>query len=228
MEKVKGLEARIEVCKRLEESYGNGRRVDSERPLVKIDGSRAGDTAVTYDKGGWVFYMLHELMGRERNLDGIQAFFKQYARSNDHPVLQDFVESMRPFAPDTAAYDDFVKQWFFEVVVPEYKLDGAKCAKDGEGFSVTLSVENKGGGRMPVTIAAVTGDRFEERTDDEVRKRGPAPEKKDYRDARTTVTLGAKEKTEVTIRCDFEPKKVLVDPDAKMLMLRRKNAEAKL
>ncbi len=42
MEQVKGVRARIEFCKRIEEKYGDDRQVDSERPLVKIDGSRDG------------------------------------------------------------------------------------------------------------------------------------------------------------------------------------------
>ncbi|MEE8585905.1 MAG: ABC transporter permease subunit, partial [Acidobacteriota bacterium] len=50
MEQVKGLRERIEFSKRIEERYGNGRRVDSERPLVQIDGSRPGDTTVTYER----------------------------------------------------------------------------------------------------------------------------------------------------------------------------------
>ena len=39
---------------------------------------------------------------------------------------------MRPFAADPAAFDAFTHQWFFEVVVPEYRLhrpeeDGTRC-----------------------------------------------------------------------------------------------------
>ena len=41
-EQVKGLRQRIEFCKRIEESYGEARRKDSEKPLVKTDGSRPG------------------------------------------------------------------------------------------------------------------------------------------------------------------------------------------
>src|SRR5262249_7394628 len=57
-EQAQGLAARIEFCKRIEESYGTRRRVDAERPMVKIDGSHDGDETVTYDKGGWVAWML--------------------------------------------------------------------------------------------------------------------------------------------------------------------------
>src|SRR5690606_6560042 len=64
-DQIHGERGRIEFCKRIEERYGDNRQVDSERPLVLIDGSRPGDNTVTYDKGGWVFWMLHDLMGAD-------------------------------------------------------------------------------------------------------------------------------------------------------------------
>ena len=76
---------------------------------------------------------------------------------------------------------------------------------------------NIGTGLMPVEVAAVKGDRF--------KKDGtPNP---DYRESRTTVTLGAGKSTDVTITGDFKPDKLVVDPDVKVLQLRRKSAEVK-
>jgi ABC-type transport system involved in multi-copper enzyme maturation permease subunit len=219
-EQVKGPRSRMEFCRRIEERYDRDRRKDSERPLVKIDGDRDGDTTVTYDKGGWVFWMLLRHMGREQALKGIRAFIEKYHNGPDFPVLQDFIATMRPFAPDAAAYDAFVKQWFFEVVVPEYRLSEARVTHAaGDSVSngtweVTVRVENAGTGKMPVEVAAVRGDRY---GDDGK----PAA---DYQEARTTVTLGAGESQEVKIHCPFEPKSVLVDPDATVLQLRRKFA----
>ena len=60
MEQVKGPQARMEFLKRIEENYGDSRRADAERPLVKVDGSREGDQTATYDKGGWVFWMMDQ------------------------------------------------------------------------------------------------------------------------------------------------------------------------
>ena len=113
VEQVKGLNARIDFCKRLEASYAKARQADTERPLVKIDGERPGDTTATYDKGGWVFWMLLNHMGRDRALDGIQSFIKTYHGNPDHPVLQDFLAAMRRFAADPAAFDAFAQQWFY-------------------------------------------------------------------------------------------------------------------
>src|SRR5207248_388008 len=130
-------------------------RADSERPLVKVDGSRDGDQAVTYDKAGLVFWMLLNLMGRDRALRGIRAFFDAYHASPDHPVLQDFLATLRPYAADPAAFDAFARQWFYRVVVPEYRLAGARRARAEAGWTVTARLENAGTGVMPVAVAAV-------------------------------------------------------------------------
>ena len=56
--------------------------------------------------------MLLNQMGRDPALHGLQSFITTYHGNPDHPVLQDFLEVMRRFAPDSAAFDQFAKQWF--------------------------------------------------------------------------------------------------------------------
>jgi ABC-2 type transport system permease protein len=219
-EQVKGAQARMEFLKRIEESYGDDRRPDAERPLVKIDGSREGDRTVTYDKGGWVFWMLSQHLGRERALAGLRQFIADWGNGPDYPVVQDFTAAMRPFATDPAAYDGFVKQWFHQVAVPEYRLRDARVtAGPGRGiWKVTARIKNAGTGRMPVEVAAVQGERFGE----------SGKPRRGYREARSTVILGAGEERTVEIRCRFLPEKLVVDPDVKVLQLRRKSAFANL
>ncbi len=222
-EQMNGLQGRTEFAKRIEERYGENRNVDAERPLVKIDGSKTGDTTVMYDKGGWVFWMLQNVMGRDHNLAGIQAFLKNRLANPDHALLQDFVEELRPFAPDSTAYDAFTKQWFFTVVVPEYEFQAVKKTQDGDHWTVTGTVKNQGTGTMPVEVAATRGERFEKQTPDQA-KQGPAAVTKDYSEQRTTVTPAAGQSAEFKLECPFEPQLVVADPDAKVLQLRRKNA----
>jgi ABC-2 type transport system permease protein len=220
IEQVKGPRARMEFLKRIEENYGDSRRTDAERSLVKIDGSRDGDQTVTYDKGGWVFWMMQRQMGRKRALAGLRAFIAEWHDGPDYPVLQDFTAAMRSFAPDAAAYDAFVRQWFHEVVVPEYRLSGARVEKlPGQGrWEVTLRVKNAGTGRMPVEVAAVRSERFPEE----------GKPKEGYQDARATVMLGAGEEKTVRIKTPFKPERVVVDPDVQVLQLRRKAAVVEL
>jgi ABC-type Na+ efflux pump permease subunit len=218
VEEAKGENARIDFCKRIEANYGKSRQADSERPLVRIDSQRPGDTTVTYDKGGWVFWMLLNQMGRERTLAGIQSFIKAYHGNPDHPVLQDFLAAMRPFASDPAAFDAFTHQWFFEVVVPEYRLHDPAKTKTGESWRTTVRIENAGTGVMPVEVAATTrGERF-------AKDGSPAP---DYRDSRTKIMLQGGESRQIVIESPFDPEKIVVDPDAKVLQLQRKNAITK-
>lgn len=219
-QQVKGDYPRMEFLKRIEQKYNDDRQADSERPMVKIDGSRPGDTTCTYDKPGFVFFMLMETIGRDNLLAGLKSFIAKFRESRDHAALQDLVEHLRPFAPDPAAYDAFAQQWFFEVVVPRFRILDAKVAPPADGpWLASGTLENRGTGRVRVEIAATAGKR---RFDDD----GKAlPE---YHDARTIVTLGAGEKVEFTIPCDFEPKELIVDPDVKVLMLFRKEAKAGL
>jgi hypothetical protein len=71
---------------------------------------------------------------------------------------------------------------------------------------------------MPVEVAATRGERF-------AKDGTPASL---YREARTTVTLGKGESRDLVITCPFDPERIVVDPDAKVLQLRRKSAVVKL
>jgi ABC-2 type transport system permease protein len=218
-EEMRGTGERLEFCKWLEDKYNRRRVVNSERELVRIDGSRKGDTTVIYDKGSWVFWMLMQQMGRENNLEGIRSFISHYIEDRDHPVLQDFIAHLRPFATDPEAFDGFVDQWFFDVVLPEYVMGGVtvRPVDDGNGsWEVRLDLRNAGTGRMPVEVAAERGLRFP--------AGGDGSENEPFHDSRVTVELGGGESQELHILCDFEPQRVLVDPDAKVLQRGRKFA----
>lgn len=215
---------RIETSKLFETRYADGRRVDSERPMVKIDGSRPGDRFVTYEKMGWVAWMMMELMGRDQMLAGLQEFIAIYSPSPDYPVLQNLIATLRPHAPDTEAFDAFVDQWFFSVVIPEYRLTDATVQALGTGWRVTATVENVGTGTMPLELAAIRGVRFPELGEEADADTVPEP----YRESRTAITLAAGESTTIEILTDFEPETLIVDPDAIVLQLRREFAEAEL
>ena len=219
-EQVYGDRYRIEFGKRLEEQYGDQRFVDSERPMVKTDGSRAGDGTVTYDKGGWVMWMLQQEMGRESILAGLQAFIAKFNPDPDFPVIQDMVAVLRDFAPDTAAFDAFAEQWFFDVVVPEYEFSDVTKVQEGDEWVVRGTVENAGTGRMRVQVAAAAGERWSDEDDDGSR----TVVNEDYGEARTEVELGAGESAEFVIRAAFDPERVVIDPDVLVLQLNREAA----
>jgi hypothetical protein len=103
----------------------------------------------------------------------------------------------------------------------------ARAASASEGgatdlaptWEVVARIANAGTARMPVEVAAANqGERF---TGDGK----PAP---GYRDRRVTIVLGPGEEQEVRIRCPFEPKRLVVDPDAQVMQLQRRAAVARL
>lgn len=218
IEQVKGFRHGLEFRKRIESRYGDNRFADAERKLYRVDGTRQGDNTVTYDKGGWVFWMLADRIGRENAFRGMREFIARFRGTEDHAVLQDFTGHMRGYAPDTAAYDDFVRQWFDTVVVAEYKVDSAVARRSADGHWETRTwVRNVGGASMPVDVAAARGERF---PDDTTRAKGVA-----YAQSVTRVVIPAGTAQSVVVASDFQPEKVVVDPDVRVLQLRRKSAE---
>ena len=212
-ESERGLRGRIEFAKRLEANYGEQRRVDSERPLVKIvDNGRPADETVIYDKGAWVMWMLHNHLGRDRMLTGLRTFIRTYLTSPDHPALHDLIETLRPYAADPVAYQAFVDQWFFNVVLPEYRISQARAVKSGDRWTISATVENAGTGVATVELAAVRGERFTEA----------------YSDMRTSLRLAPGRSQRVSWTTSFEPERLVVDPDALVLQLNRDRAVADL
>ena len=233
-EKMKGPRGRMEFAKGIESRYGDRRRVDDERPMYDIDGKRESDETVMYDRGGWVFWMVYDYLGHDRALAGLQQFIRDWSHSRDHAALQDYVAAMRPYAKDPVGYDAFVKQWFEDRAMPEYKITEAKKLKRGSEYDVTVTVRNVGTGTMPVEVAATSGERWAKPPKGAVRQpNSPLPleatrQDSSYRESRGEVVLGSGEARTLTIRCPFAPAHVVVDPDVRVLQLRRKQAVATL
>jgi hypothetical protein len=218
IEELGGEHQRQEFAKRTESRYGDRRRKDAERPLVKTDSTQSGDRTVTYDKASLVVWMLMREMGREPLLAGLREFITQFKDGPDYPLLEDMIETLRPHAPDPERFDRFVQQWFFEVVVPEFRLHDAALEPNGYAWAATARLENFGSGEVEVEVAAIAGERW-----DEVGRLDA-----DYREERVTVVLGAGESREVRIEVPFEAERILVDPDVELLQLRRNAAVAAL
>ena len=228
-EQVKGEYQRQEFMKKIENIYSERRRKDSERPLYLIDGTKPGDTTVTYDRGGWVFWMLLQHMGRERGLAGYRDFIHRYSVGPDHALMQDFVDVMREHAADVDAFDAFVGEWIFDTQVPEYKLREVELNAQEGHWEVSFAVENKGTSTMPVTISAERGVRFAEHKKDlgapqAVREAHASGEEDRFRETRLTFVLGPGERREGSLRMEFEPERLVVDPDVRVLQLNRDQA----
>lgn len=216
LEEEKGPAARRAFLERIETSYNESRRADAARPLVEVDGSRPGDGTLTYDRGGWAFWMLMERMGRDRMLRGLRSFVDRYRHGPDYPVLHDFLAHMERFAADTAAYREATDRWFRSVEVPEYRIRGAEVRRDtAGGWRTELAVENIGTGRPPVELAVV-------------RDRPDTTAAAGYRASGVSARIGAGETDTLVVRSSFQPDRAVVDPGVRLLMLERDAARQEL
>jgi aminopeptidase N len=200
--------------RRWEKQHTEGRRADNERPINRTDGTRPGDQVVTYPRAGFVFWMLRDLMGEEQMLAGLKAFVAKWKNGIetpeglDFPLIEDMVESLRPFAPNEVAFNIFIDQWIYGTTLPEFELDDVKV--DGTEGACTTAVElrNVGKGTVDVTVRALGEDaaQFED----------------------TVVRVAAGGSVPVVIRSAFKPAKLVVDPEVRLLFAGRKRCEKSL
>ncbi|BDI30354.1 hypothetical protein CCAX7_24050 [Capsulimonas corticalis] len=152
---VKGDAARQAFLREMESEYFKGRSVDSELSLAWTDGSKSGDQAVTYDKGGWAFYMLAQQMGWANAQRGFQKFLATYRHSDKTPTLTNLTDTLREFAPDKTGFDDAVQLWLHQTDIPEYQLSDVHRSRMRDGrWLATAQVKNIGGGRPVVEVGA--------------------------------------------------------------------------
>jgi ABC-2 type transport system permease protein len=215
-----GAEQAQVLRRRWEKAYVEGRSPDNERPLNRVDGSRAGDQVVTYQRPGWVFWMLRGLMGEDALLAGLRDFITTWrdgvaTRDGlDFPLVEDLLASLRPHAPDATAFDDFVGRWILGTDLPELDVRDAKVEKAGDGYRVTGAITNVGTGRAEVRVR-VEGQK-------------PGGEREKPPQADTVVLVSAEAPGRFEIATDFVPERLVVDPEVELLFAGRKRCETRV
>src|SRR5690606_29195091 len=140
MEKEKSDRARMGLMREMESRYVLQRRADDEQAMNKVDGSKSTDQVVTYDRGGWVFWLLARLIGEDAFHSGLAETIRKFpAGSEDAPLVEDLLDVLRPHAPDSAAFDRFADDWIKGKVLPNLFLDDVAlqpAATDSTGSAV--------------------------------------------------------------------------------------------
>ena len=215
-----GAEQARVLRRRWEQAYVEGRSPDNERPINRVDGSRGGDGVVTYQRAGWVFWMLRGLVGEEPLLAGLRDFIATWRDGVatddglDFPLVEDLLASLRRHAPDAAAFDDFVGRWILGKDLPELVVREAEVEQAGDGYRVTGELVNLGTGRAEVRV------RVEGRKPDT--KGDPSPV------ADAIVPVSAEAAGRFEIATDFVPERIVVDPEVELLFTGRKRCETPL
>ena len=200
-----GDEARRRFALQLEQRFHERRLDGPEHALATITAvtSSADETAV-YDKGALVLWMLERHLGRDAWQRGVRGFFKQHRGADRLATLSVFTAALRNEATDTAAFDDFIKQWLFGTGLPEFQIRDARVSRHGLGWRLDAVIANIGGADARVTLAA----------------RGPATAMAKTQE----VLLPAESQRRIRFDVPFRPVQVVVDPNAHLLMLNRGNA----
>ena len=207
IDRIESPTKRRSLLRKFEDQYANDRRPDNERGLNRIDGTRPGDTTLTYDRGGFVFWMMKEMMGEERMLAGLREFVDRFKDGPDYPLVEDLVATLRGHAADAATFDRFVDQWVYGTAVPQFAFSDVASERDGDGYVVRGTVRNEGTGTVALDVAAL------------VEKDRPEGKREV-----TTVTLGPGASEPFELRTAFDPAQVVADPDVKVLPIGRKRA----
>jgi hypothetical protein len=213
--------------RRWERKYAYSRSADDERPIHRTDGSRPGDQVVTYDRAGFVFWMLRETMGEEAMLAGMRDFVTKWRNGVatpeglDFPLIEDLLESLRARAPDAAKFDAFVGAWILGTKFPELELADARSeVGDGDRSHVvsgSLRDISTGRGRVDLPVEVV------------VRVFGTKPEGGGAAPfADVVVRIAGDGPSMFRIPTAFKPAKLVVDPDARLLFAGRRRCEKSL
>lgn len=235
-----------------ERAYLSGRRKDVERPVVRIDGSEPGDQVTWYNKGGLVFWMTSERIGRDNLVQALRDYVVEFSFQEDHPTIHDLLRHIR--AKAGPGHEEFLRQTFYEVVLPRPEIVAARVSRSDRGYSTTVELKNNGTGTVSLDVEVanrglLTGeigampapirlarDDLEDplgwvtEAEPAEQEAGDAPdeETEPYLSVRKRVTLAAGESLEIQLDSEFEPGNVLLDPDAQVLMQGRNQASRKL
>jgi len=201
-----GVEAGRSYRRQLEATYLSSRRVDREPAVARVLPTGGGSRAVTVDKGAWVQWMLHDVIGRERALAGLRDFVDAYSSGTSLPGLPQMLAHLRERAPDPNAFDRFVDQWFFDTILPEFGVGDLVVEEEATGWAVSFVLANRGTGDVEVDVGVRTEAGMSSRR----------------------VRISPTRDVPVRIVVPQRPSEVVVDPDVQVLQNHRDRARIRL
>lgn len=204
-ERVLGPGARIAFARRLEEEYLSGRSEHAEVPVVAAREGAGDGEAVLQKKGAWIMWMLHNEFGEEATFTALRRLFVTQRSRDIAATPVDLLLALRASAPDTLAFDRFARQWFADVVLPEFTVDFAHCEGSTGAWRCRARVRNVGSGQVTVEVAAFVGDRL-------------------LSAGRTRAALGPNGSADLLWTLAERPERIVVDPDVVMLQRNRDRA----
>lgn len=143
-------------------------------------------STMIYTKGSLVFWMLREMVGKQKMLEITRTFFDRYRfRHVDQHAFQSVAEEVTG-----RDLDGFFGQWLHAGGVVDYELEGVESDREGDGWVTRVRMARNGDLRMPVRIRLRAGEEI-----------------------RDTVVPGDALRATHRVRTSFEPDRVVLDPE---------------
>jgi aminopeptidase N len=122
------------------QKYADYVRGGKDFPLIEFRSRHSAATeAIGYGKALMFFHMLRQRLGDETFIRGLRDFYGRFLfRSADYGDLRQSFE--RVAGQDLKS---FFGQWVERSGAPELVVDGTKVQKEGDGFVLTLNLEQK-------------------------------------------------------------------------------------
>jgi aminopeptidase N len=180
--------------------------------VLATEARTGSDEAVLSFKGAWVLSMLRDEMGEERMLAGLRALLAKHAEDRAAATPADLLRVLRAHHPVPSDFDAFVAQWLEGAALPEFELSNAAATATPEGWHLRATIRNVGTGTVTVAVAA-EGTQTASGSGP-VPKLGPS----------VRVEEGVPRTIEWRVR--FQPARIVVDPDVRVLQRNRERAVA--
>jgi hypothetical protein len=204
-----GGEARADYARDLERLYLERRRASAERPILATEEHGAADEAVLSFRGALVLERLRSELGEDGMHAALRALVAEHLAGERLATPDDLLRALRANAPSVTKFDAVAADWLGGTALPELRISDVRLVRDGDGYRVGAKIENvgTGGGRIQIEVLSADGLGASERRVVEVEPGRPV---------------------EVDWALDFLPRRLVADPDVRLLQLHRERAAVDL
>lgn len=143
-----GKENGKKILERWRNIYLNEIEKKGESPIIKTDLLTPGHFGVVYNKGAYVFHMLHYILGDEKFYELIRNFSSKWKWKN--ALLSDFKNTFQEVVKEDL--DWFFKDWLESTKKLNYAISNVKSIKEKDGYNTTFTISNLGEINMPIDI----------------------------------------------------------------------------
>ncbi len=210
IEEARGSSAVHAYLDALERDYLEGRDPTDETPLALVEHADHGSAAIQYHRGGWMFWMVANLIGFERHDAALRKMMLDFSRTDDHATMSDYYDVVIEYALDKNRAQAFLNDWLWGTEVGLLSQELQSCVPMPEApdrWRTRILVRYLADHPVPVSVALRGAvDTETDGAPEEIRNISDWPPDR-------AVML--------EFQTDFQPTTSVIDPDRRVLLLDR-------